>query len=403
MESEAPPGQQIKMTPLPAWLLMVVLVAGHAVKHLYNAGYFIVLPEIRTTFALSNTALGVLSSARTISSSLANFPAGFLSDRFNRHWGAILGLALIVMGASNFAMGVAGIYWLLFIASLIFGGAISFWHPAAIATLTQRFPHRVGLAISLHGMGGSIGEATGPILVGALLLLMVWQTVLQLSFLPLVATGALVWLLMRSAQGQTSNSTMVDYLNGVRRLMRNPALLTVLLITGVFTTAQAAVVTFLPVYLRLDLGYSAIQMTAFVSAAQVAGIFSQPTLGSLSDRFGRRAVLVPSLLSLGVGLLAIGLVPAGWPLAISVTAMGAFQFPLMALFLASAMDVVPKEVQATTVSLVFGMGTIFSSISPTIAGFLADAFEVRVVFFYAAILAALAASLLAASGRGQAR
>jgi FSR family fosmidomycin resistance protein-like MFS transporter len=376
------------------WLLMAVLVTGHAVKHLFNAGFFVLLPEIRTGLGLSNAAVGTLSTARTIAGSMANLPAGFVADRYSREWAAILALAMAVIGLFQFVMGSVSSYGALLLASTVVGGAVSFWHPPAIAALSQRFAQRRGLAIALHGTGGNVGEASGPLIVGALLLLVSWQTVLKVSLLPALATGLLVIVLVRHMQGQTSGTlSLGSYLDSVRRLLKSPALLVILGITGLYSMVQVAVLTFLPIYIQIDLGYPPFQMTAFIAAAQVAGIASQPLLGFLSDRFGRRAVLAPSLLCLGTGVLATGLVPAGWPLAVTVTAMGAFQFPLMALFLASAIDVVGAEVQATTVSLVFGISTLFGSFAPALAGALADVYGLRTVFVVAAGVAALAAGV----------
>jgi len=381
-------------------LLMGVLVAGHAIKHFSNALFFVILPEIGVTLSLSNTAMGTLSTARNLATSASNLPAGFVADRYNKHWAAILSICMLVVGVFQFIMGSVGSFWPLLIATAIAGGAIAFWHPPSIAALSQQFPQRRGFAISLHGTGGSIGEALGPIIVGALLGLMAWHAVLKLSLLPALATSLMVWGLIRNMRGQSrGNLSMSAYLGSLRQLLRRREMVIVLLVTGGFSMVQSAVSTFLPVYIRLDLGYSALEMAAFLSAAQVAGIVSQPFLGLFSDRFGRRAVLVPSLLFLGIGTLVIGIVPAGWPLAVTVTAMGAFQFPLMALFLASALDIVGEDVQATIVSLVFGTGTIFGSISPALAGFLADTFGLTVVFFYSAAIAFIASGLLLLGGR----
>jgi MFS family permease len=204
-----------------------------------------------------------------------------------------------------------------------------------------------------------------------------------------------VWVLLRNMRGQTSGGlTMAAYAGSLRKLTQNRPLLTILVATGGFTIVQTAVGTFLPVYLRNDLGYQQVETGLLLAAAQVGGIVSQPVMGFLSDRFGRQGVLVPALVFLGVGVLAVGTVPAGWPLVVSVVFMGAFQFPLMALFLASAMDIVGQEVQATTVSLVFGAGSIFGSFSPALAGLLADRFGVQAVFLYGAAVAVLAAALL---------
>ena len=62
---------------------------------------------------------------------------------------------------------------------------------------------------------------------------------------------------------------------------------------------------------------------------------------------------------------------------------GAFLFPLMAIILAAAVDVVSQEVQATTVSLVFGSAVIVSSFIPAVAGIVADNLDVRFTFLLA--------------------
>ncbi len=95
----------------------------------------------------------------------------------------------------------------------------------------------------------------------------------------------------------------------------------------------------------------------------------------------------PSLLGLGLSFLALYLVPSGWPFILTLAAMGAFAFTTMALMLTAGGDVVPRELQSTTVSLVFGVWIIFAAISPFIAGVIADAVGIRHVFLYASTIA----------------
>ena len=396
VSSSARAGAQVSRS----WLTPLVLVSGHAVKHMFSASFYVLLPEITTALHLSNTAVGIMATARSSVGSITNLPAGFLADRFASHGGPVLGLSMATLGVFHFLMGTLDGYWPLLLASTVAGAATSFWHPAAISALSRQFPERRGFALSLHGSGGSIGEATGPIITGALLLILSWQGVLQASLLPALATAIAVWVLLRSLRRTSAGSlTLGHYLRALRLLVGNKPLLVILLVTAGYSATQGAVSTFLPIYLRLELGHSSIETASFLSAAQVAGIVSQPFMGLLSDRFGRRAVLGPSLVALAAGILSIALVPPGLPLVIAVVLMGAFQFPLMALFLASAMDVVAVEVQGTTTSLVFGSSFLFSSVAPGIAGVLADAFGVRVVFGYAAGMALASAGVLAAGRR----
>lgn len=396
MQTALPQHSEVRPPALHPGVLASVLVAGHAVKHTYNSGFFLILPEIARALNLSNTSVGFLNTARSFAGSASNLPAGFVADRFSNRWGGILGVAMVVIGVFQFIMGSVDGYWPILISAMIVSGAIAFWHPPAIAALALRFSERRGFAISLHGSGGSIGEALGPILVGGLLGILTWQGILQLSLAPAVFTGVVVWFLMRHTSGHLSGGMSFGYyVRGLREFIANPHLALIFVSVGGFSMAQAAVGTFLPIYLRNELNYEPIIAGGYLFLGQVAGIVSSPLLGHLSDRFGRRAVLAPSLVFLSAGIFGLSVAPEGLALMASVAWIGAFMFPLMALFLAAAMDRVGAAVQATTVSLVFGIGSLFGSFSPTIAGMLADGFGVRTAFHWGAAIALVAAILFA--------
>ena len=66
---------------------------------------------------------------------------------------------------------------------------------------------------------------------------------------------------------------------------------------------------------------------------------------------------------------------------------------MMAILLAAAMDLVEPDVQATTVSLVFGASVIVSGLAPAIAGRLADHFTIEITFVFSAIIVLISAVL----------
>ncbi len=381
--------------------LLAVSVAGHAVKHLFSAAFFVLLPEVKTGLGLSNVQVGTLSTIRVIGGGLSNLPAGFVADRFAWGRSVILGLCIALIGVFALGLGMATSFGLAVLAATLMNMAINFWHPSAISSLSQRFAGRRGFAIALHGAGGSTGETLGPIATGFLLTAVSWRVVLQGSVVPAVVIGFSIWLILRSIpMGESGFSSVRMYLSSVGRLLMNRRLLLVLLFAGSFSGGQSAVTTFLPIYLREDLGFSSVTLGLYLSLAQVAGIGSQPLMGYLSDRLGRKVILVPGLTILGLAYLGLSLVPSGWPLALVVLAMGAFLFSLMAILLAAAMDLVPEDVQATTVSLVFGSAVVVSGFSPAVAGLLADAYGVKAAFLLASAFV-LTAAMVAAMSRWQ--
>ena len=367
-------------------LLAVMTVAGHAIKHMMNGAFLVLLPELKAGLGLSNTGIGTLSTFRNLAGGVVNIPAGFIADRFQGHGAMILGLSIIITGIFTALVGAAQSLPTAIAAAAIAGIAITFWHPTAISALSRSFPDRRGFAISLHGTGGSIGEALGPLAVGGLILFLGWRQVFPAIGVPGVVGGLLTWVLVSrvlSSKARATTSVSV-YLASLRTLVSDWRLLSILAIVVGFGATQSAVFTFLPIYLQETLGYSAFRTKLYLAIPQTVGVGSSPAMGLVSDRWGRKPVLLLGLLALGASVLGIAGAPAGWALLAAMALTGVFLFPLMSILLAAAADIAMENVQATVVSLVFGVAILFSGLSPFISGLLADSYGVKAVFVYGA-------------------
>ena len=371
-------------------LVLIAMVLGHAVKHVFNAGSMLILPELKTSLGLTNTGIGTLTTTRNIFGGLINLPAGFISDRYAGRWAAVLGLTLIGVGGSMLLLGFAHNYWMAMVSLILLSMTITFWHPPAIAALSARYADRRGFAIAMHGMGGNIGEAVGPILTGFLIGFMLWRDVLKLSFIPALIIGVGIYVLLRTIPSRSGSTSGREYFGGVKTALRNTHLLLVLTATAFFSGSQIAIMSFLPIYAREDLALSTVATGALVSLLQVAGIASSPVLGHFSDQLGRRVVLLLGFGGLALGSLMLFLTGDGPLFYLAIAVTGVFLFPMMSILLAAAMDVVGDGVQGTTVSLVFGVSIILAAGSGWLAGRIADIYGVDTVFLYASVPAGAA-------------
>ncbi len=388
-----------RATTSPA-LLLVAMVTGHAIKHVFNAGFFVVLPELKAGLDLSNAGIGTMSTVRNVAGGLTNLPAGFVADRYPRRAALILALSMVLIGVFLFALGRAGSYRTAVLFATLMAVSVAFWHPTALGAIARVYTQRRGFAIALHGTGGSIGEAVGPVLTGTLLVAMSWRTLLEVSLVPAVVAGGLVLVVLRAGVAGPAAVHAAGYLRSFAGLLRNRKLLIVLIIAGGYAASQSAITTFLPIYVREDLDKSPWVVGAYISLAQVVGIGAQPLMGHLSDRVGRKAVLVPSLLGFGLCLMGLYAAGSGVLFVLALAATGAFLFSTIALVLAAAADLVGEELQSTVVSLVYMALIFLSALSPLVGGLVADAFDVRQVFLYASSIA-LATGLLAGATRWQ--
>ena len=129
---------------------------------------------------------------------------------------------------------------------------------------------------------------------------------------------------------------------------------------------------------------------ALVVAYGVMQFFCAPLLGALSDRFGRRPLLLWSLLGLGAHFLLLAL-SSSLPLMLAARVVGGTSGASFAVANAYASDVTPPERRARGFGLVgaaFGLGFIFG---PMIGGLLGG-IDLRLPFYAAAGLSLLNAA-----------
>jgi MFS family permease len=335
-----------------------------------------------------------MTTLRLLVGGLFNLPAGFLADKFGSERKYILASSIALTALSCILLGMAPSYPLIVICASLMSGAITLWHPSAIAWLSEVFSNRKGMAIGLHGTGGSVGEALGPLVIGLLLKSFPWRRLLSVSVIPGVFIALVIWICLGKVKRITiSTITLQEYIKNISKLLKNRRLLIVLFVAACYGGAQATVMTFLPIYIEEDLGLSSTSVGIYLSAMNISGIISQPILGYLSDIWGRRSILPPSLAVLALSLIIMSWAGSGLTFIFFLILGGAFLFPLMAIILASAVDVVNQEVQATTVSLVFGSAVVVSSLIPAIAGVIADIFTIQFTFLLAGAIVLFACGI----------
>jgi MFS family permease len=157
---------------------------------------------------------------------------------------------------------------------------------------------------------------------------------------------------------------------------------------------RLVVITFLPVYLQERLGYSPFGLGVYIALLHAMGTISQPILGYLSDRLGRKAVLFPSFMVLGILFALLTVVAPGIPLAFVVGAIGLFFYTLLNVTFAAAMDVAGSRLQATSYGLSSLLMQLATSPMPIVAGWLIGRYNIDSAFFLAGALTLLGGLLL---------
>jgi MFS family permease len=375
--------------------LLAVITGGHFGVHWFQQLFPVVLPSLKAQLGLNDVQVGALSSVRQLINGAMDLPCGILADSLARRRAPLLASALLSMGVGYSLMGVLPVFaWLLTGCGMVgFGTAL--WHPAAAASLSNNFPERRATALSIHGMGATISDTLTPLLAGFLLVSVSLNAFLAVQLAPAVLIALLVWGgLARQFSQAEAPTALAAHLREMVALAKNSTFVGITVATGFMQMGRVVVVTFLPIYLQEHLGYSPFGLGVYIALLHAMGTISQPLLGYLSDRLGRKAVLFPSFIALGILFALLTVAAPGIPLALVVSAIGLFFYTLLNITFAAAMDVADSKLQATSYGLSSLIMQLATSPTPMVAGWLIGMHGIDSSFLLAGGLTLLGGSLL---------
>ena len=274
---------------------------------------------------------------------------------------------LAASALGSLVMGVSPVYPLLLVGMAVVAISHSIWHLPASASLSDHFSERRGMALAFHGVGGSVGDVVGPLATGALLVYLSWQGLLSVyAVVPFFLGIVAIWSFRNIGQvrEQQSNVGLSDRVEVTRQLLKSPALWGLTLVRGFRGMALVALVTILPIYLGNDLELSTVSRGFHIGLLIAIGLIAKPVAGHLSDRLGRKQVLVPGLLWSCLVALALTAFGSGTLLTITVALLGLFLYPDQPILTAAVFDVVGREVASTGLGVVACASFFMSAVSP---------------------------------------
>src|SRR5829696_3940171 len=344
-------------------LTLVLLSAQHAIIHgqsaLYPLVYLAVIDELGVTAA----TIVILSTIGGIASGLLQYAFGLLTRYIGRP--TLLGGGGLLTGTAMAAQAVAagfGGFAIANVASRV-GGAPQ--HPVGNALLAEQFPvNRTGTAIAAHVAGGNVGTvavgATAALAIG----LLGWRgSVAVLGVVALVvAIAILAFVKERSTHADDHADGPVRTI--YRRVLADRDLrwLFTAAVLGGGSRGLGVLNIFVPLYLDQVVGLDVPTIGAMYAVLLVASVPGPLVAGWLSDRIGRRPVIVGVYLA-GAGSIA-AFVLAGddvLRLWIGIVLLSAFSFVESPQLQALLADVTPRPLRdtafATYFALAFGVGS----------------------------------------------
>jgi len=384
--------QNVRFT---ARVMVTALAVGHVGFHWILQSFVVLVPEIQHTFGLNGVGVGGIQAVRELTSGLITLPGGVVVGMLRKWWGWLLGVCIGASGLGSLLMGISPVYPLLLIGVSVVSVSHSLWHLPAAASLSHHFASRRGTMLSFHGVGGSIGDVAGPLITGALLLVMGWRGILSIyAVAPFFMAFMAVWVFKGIGDVREDDpkvAGLAERLAMTKTLFRSRLLQGMTAVRGLRSMALVALITLLALYLGNDLDLAVFDRGFHIALLIAVGLLAKPVAGMISDKFGRKQVLVPGLIwSCVLTLMMIGF-NDGVPLTITIALLGLFLYPDQPILTAALFDVLKRDEATIGLGVVSFVSFLMAAVSPLIAGGLYELWGFQAGLYYVAVLFALAA------------
>jgi MFS family permease len=339
-------------------------------------------PVLQKELHLDYQDLGHITGALALAMGTAALFTGNLADRIGFRAVVISAMSLfsVLAGVSGLAVGVAS----MVSARVLMGLAEGAFVPASIvAIIDASKPNRHGFNVGIQQtMPALLGLGLTPIAVTQLLKVMGWRWIFPLVAIPGVLVALLSAKVLRKSTARVlnENSVVPDLEPNVwHHALRYRNVPLAILSMLCWLSCNIVITALFPSYLIDHLGLNMQQMGFVLSALGFGGALGSLTVPLLSDKLGRKPVMLLAVMAALAALFA--LVHTGpYVLALFglLGSVSGLVLSLMALTIGPvSAGAVPAKLRSTASGLVVGIGEIFGGgVAPCLAGFGAKHFGI---------------------------
>ena len=258
-----------------------------------------ILPRIGDELGLADAVLGTLVSAYSLMVGIFAIISGPISDRIGRRRILLLGTG--IMTAALLLHGFVVGYWSFLLVRVFAGMAGGVLSGAAVSYVGDYFPYNrrgwaTGWIMSGAAFGQIIGIPLGIVLAGEL----GFRTPFYVFALTMALTFIVILFKLpqpdvsRNRERLSLGVAARDYWTMLqRREISFAALAFFMMFLGV-----SLYIVYLPTWLEREIGFSSGRIATLFLIGGIANVITGPQAGKLSDRIGRRGIILLSCVGL---------------------------------------------------------------------------------------------------------
>jgi len=375
-----------------------LLSAAHAVNHAFAVLLPLIFLAIIDEFGVTVQSVAFLAAFGSLASGLVQLSYAELTRRVSRK--RLLTAGGLLFGGGFAAMSLATTFMTFAIPNVAARIGGSPQHPVGNGLLAEQYaPERRGFAISAHIAGGNMGTVLIAIIGTPLIALIGWRGVSVVFGVAAAVIALLILALVReSGTDRAAARAGGSSLDGLKRVLGDRDMRWVFLtsVLGGGGRGLGVVNLFALIYLTRVLGLDEGTSGAMYGALIIFSVPMPLLAGWLSDRFGRKPLIIAAYLggAIGFGIFIFAGSSLIWLWA-GIVVMGLFSFAESPQLQALLADMSPPEnrdaAYALYFTLAFGVGSLWTAVYGTVIEQLGEDIGVPVVFGLMAVSFLLAA------------
>ncbi|WP_246187918.1 MFS transporter [Paenibacillus tengchongensis] len=353
--------------------------------HLFNDSIQALIPAmfpiLKDNLVLSYAQIGWISFALNMTSSVIQPVIGYAADRRPRPILLPLGMCCTFLGVLLLAF--AGNYALVIFSVMLVGFGSAAFHPEGMRVAHMAAGQRKGLSQSIFQVGGNAGQSLGPLLMKWIFI--PFGQMGALGFTIIAAAGIAVQTYVARWYAQMLNAGYSFKSKSSSRTIdpaRRKSILTatVILVFIVFVRSWygASIGGYYSFYLMAQYGMELDQAQVYIFMYLAAGAVGTFFGGPLADRFGRRNLILASMLGTVPFALALPFVNPFWA-AVLLIISGFILLSSFSVTVIYAQMLYPGKI-GTVSGLITGLAFGLGGIGSVVIGELIDRIGIVTVF-----------------------
>ena len=371
---------------------IVAISGSHGLMH----GYLVLLPAMIPILQgdLGDIGtVGMLASLVSLFYGWFSLPVGFIADKYSKK--LLIAASMVLCGGASIIVGLSPNVPVAAVGMIILGIGASLYHPCGYAHMALVSDEMRGRYMGYQGLGGDMGMAVSFLTSSIFGASFGWRITFIIWGVAGLAIAAVDLLVIQDIACEVDPTQLrkgpVETLRRMFATAERRTLLLTFVIVVISGMLWTGVSNFIMVYIT-DVKMVALVIAGGLSTLKyTVGAFAMIIGGTLSDKLGRKKLLLFGYSLFAVSLVALTLAPSNLALLAGLVVVLGFAFfvtqsPMNALL----GDISHKDTVGVTYGVNFTLKYGVGFFTPAIAGWLAVNYSLNHVFYFFAALSAAA-------------